>query len=158
MSENIHSELKQSHKNLVDDYIKGVNEKTQNVYMLTIARDGEQPARSILYYSNAIDAAYAYNKYTDWGFAKNFLTVTLYEPSGIVNQKILKRDQAGECTFVRKDYYDIQKILFDLKNDIDKKIYDKLCIDIMTVFAKDNWRFNPERFLKDLGIEHTLDS
>ena len=158
MSENIISELKPSHKNLVDDYIKGVNEKTQNVYMLTIARDGEQPARSILYYSNAVDAAYAYNKYTDWGFAKNFLTVTLYEPSGTINQKILKRDQAGECTFIRKDYYDIQKILFEIKSHIDKQVYDKLCIDIMTVFAKDNWRFNPERFLKDLGVEYKLDS
>ena len=78
MSENNNSELKPSHKILVDEYIQSVNEKTQNSYMLTIARDGEQPARSILYYNNAIDAAYAYNKYTDWGFAKNFLTVTLY--------------------------------------------------------------------------------
>ena len=158
MSININSELNPNHKTLVDEYINSVNEKTQNVYMLTVARDGEQPARSILYYSNAIDASYAYNKYTDWGFAKNFLTVTLYEPSGVINQKILKRDHAGECTFVRKDYYDIQKILFELKNDIDKKIYDKLCIDIMTVFAKDNWRFNPERFLNDLGVDHILDS
>jgi len=158
MLTNIKSELKPDHKILVDDYVKRVNEKTQNVYMLTIARDGEEPARSILYYSNAIDASSAYNKYTDWGFAKNFLTVTLYEPSGIVNQKILKRDQAGECTFVRKDYYDIQKILFGVKDSIDKKVYNKLCIDIMTVFAKDNWRFNPERFLNDLGIEYNLNS
>lgn len=158
MSINISSELKPSHKVLVDEYINSVNKKTQNMYMLTIARDGEEPARSILYYNNAVDAANAYNKYTDWGFAKNFLTVTLYEPSGNINQKILKRDQSGECTFVRQDYYDIQKVLFNIKNNIDKQIYDKLCIDIMTVFAKDNWRFNPERFLKDLDVEHVLES
>ena len=152
------SSLKPEHDYMVSKYLQQVNEKTSNSYMLTISRDGESPVRTIIFYQNAIDAAFAYNKYTDWGFAKNFLTVTLYEPSGVVNQKILRRDQAGECTFVRKDYYDIQKILFEVKPHISKQIYDNLCINIMTVFAKDNWRFNPERFLNDLGVEYILES
>lgn len=154
----VNSELKPSHKLMVDQYIEDVKNNNASAYMLTIARDGEQPVRTIIFYTNAIEAAEAYNKYTDWGFAKNFLTVRLYEPNGVVNEKVLKRNQAGECTFIRKDYYDIQKILFETKNYIDKNIYDKLCISIMAVFAKDNWRFNPERFLKDLDVDHTLNS
>ena len=126
--------------------------------MLTIARDGEDPVRTIIFYTNAIDAAEAYNKYTDWGFARNFLTVRLYEPNGVVNEKILKRNQAGECTFIRQDYISMQSILLKIKNNIDKNIYDSLCLDIMQIFAKDSWRFDPERFLKDLGIEYKLQS
>ena len=114
--------------------------------------------RSIIFYENAIDAAEAYNKYTDWGFARNFLTVHLYEPSGKINKKVLMRNQAGDCTFIRQDYIDIKDILLSYKDKIDKKVYNELCIKIMTVFAKDNWRFSPERFLQDLGLDYKLQS
>lgn len=146
-------QLKSNHKILVDDYIDSVNNKKQTSYMLTIARDGEEPVRTIIYYSNAIEAAEAYNKYTDWGFAKNYLTVKLYEPNGIINEKILKRNQAGECTFIKQDYIDAQKILYKVKAEIPQHIYYQLVKDFMTLFAKDNWRFDPDRFLKDAGID-----
>ena len=143
---------------MVDQYIEDIKNNKNSSYMLTIARDGEDPVRTIIFYTNAIDAAEAYNKYTDWGFARNFLTVRLYEPNGVVNEKILKRNQAGECTFIRQDYISMQSILLKIKNNIDKNIYDSLCLDIMQIFAKDSWRFDPERFLKDLGIEYKLQS
>lgn len=138
---------------MVLSYINEVANKKSTLYMLTISRDGESPARSIIYYSNAIEAAEAYNKYTDWGFAKNYLTVRLYEPNGIINEKILKRNQAGECTFVRQDYIEAEKILFKYRNYIEKEKYEELVKDFMILFSKDNWRFDPNRFLKECGIE-----
>jgi len=144
------SDLKQSHKDMVESYLSN---KDNKIYMLTIARDGEDPVRSILFYQNSIEAAAAYNKYTDWGFAKNYLTVCLYEPSGVVNKKILKRDQSGECTFVKEDYVKATEIIKSIKSKIDKEVYEELGIKFMRLFAKDNWRFNPDRFLKNLEIE-----
>lgn len=154
----VNSELKISHRVMVDQYIEDIKNNKNSSYMLTIARDGEDPVRTIIFYTNAIDAAEAYNKYTDWGFARNFLTVRLYEPNGVVNEKILKRNQAGECTFIRQDYISMQNVLLKIKNTIDKNIYDSLCLDIMQIFAKDSWRFDPERFLKNLDIEYKLQS
>lgn len=145
-------DLKPEHNDFVNEYISSVKNKTQTAYMLTIARDGETPVRTIIYYSNAIDAAEAYNKYTDWGFARNYLTVKLYEPNGIINEKVLKRNQAGECTFVRQDYIEAQKIISKLKNFLDKEKYETLVKDFMVLFAKDNWRFDPDRFLHDAGV------
>lgn len=152
------SDLKPEHYIMVQEYMSQVKSKNATSYMLTIARDGENPERTIIFYDNAIDAAFAYNKYTDWGFAKKFLTVRLYEPSGKINEKILKRDQAGECTFVRKDYIDFENILFSYRDKIEKCTYDNLVCDIMTIFAKDNWRFDPERFLKALGVNRKIES
>jgi hypothetical protein len=145
-------QLKPSHYDLVNSYKLDVANKTQTSYMLTVARDGEDPVRTIIYYSNAIEAAEAYKKYTDWGFAKNYLTVKLYEPNGIVNEKILKRDPAGECVFVRQDYIEAQKILQEVKANLPLENYIKLVKDFMTLFAKDSWRFDPDRFLKNCGI------
>jgi hypothetical protein len=146
-------QLKPSHKTLIDEYVMSVVNKTQTSYMLTIARDGEDPVRTIIYYSNSIEAAEAYNKYTDWGFAKNYLTVRLYEPNGIVNEKVLKRNQAGECTFVRQDYIEAQKILLKVKEHLSLDTYTQLIKDFTTLFAKDNWRFDPDRFLQNAGLE-----
>lgn len=154
----VNSELKPSHKIMVDEYIEDVKNNKNSSYMLTIARDGEEPVRTIIFYTNAIEAAEAYNKYTDWGFARNFLTVRLYEPNGVVNEKILKRNQAGECTFIRQDYIDMQNSLLKVKDSINKDVYDSLCIEIMTIFAKDSWRFDPERFLKNLDVEYKIQS
>jgi hypothetical protein len=154
----VQDQLKESHVDMVSEYLDGVNKKTQTAYMLTIARDGEDPVRTIIFYDNVLDAAEAYNKYVDWGFARNYLTVHLYEPSGKINKKILKRNQAGECTFIRQDYLDVEDILLSFKNNIDKTIYDDLVFKIMVVFAKDSWRFNPERFLSVLGVEKRIES
>lgn len=145
-------QLKPQHQDMVDAYLNNVKNKTESSYMLTIARDGEEPVRTIIYYTNAIDAAEAYNRYQDWGFARQYLTVKLYEPSGVVNEKILKRNQAGECTFVRQDYIEAQKILYKFKDYMEKDQYVSLVKDFMTLFAKDSWRFDPDRFLKDAGI------
>lgn len=145
-------ELKPSHADMVQQYIKDVSNRSATSYMLTISRDGEDPVRTIIYYSNSIDAAEAYNKYKDWGFAKQYLTVKLYEPNGIINEKVLKRNQAGECTFVRQDYVDAQKILTKVKDHLDPEKYYELVKDFMILFAKDNWRFDPDRFLKDSGV------
>jgi hypothetical protein len=146
-------QLKPSHKTLIDEYVMSVVNKTQTSYMLTIARDGEDPVRTIIYYSNSIEAAEAYNKYVDWGFARNYLTVRLYEPNGIVNEKVLKRNQAGECTFVRQDYIEAQKILLKVKDHLSVEVYTQLIKDFAVLFAKDNWRFDPDRFLQNAGLD-----
>ena len=140
-------QLKQEHHDVVKDYLDAVESKKGNSYMLTIARDGEEPARSIIFFPNAIEAAEAYNMYNDWGFAKQYLTVTLYEPNGIVNKKVFKRNQAGDPTFLRQNYYDVSAALKAIRSSLDKELYEQTCLKIATSFAKDNWRFNPERFL-----------
>lgn len=150
-------DLNPKHIDMINEYILNVNNKNENRYMITVARDGESPARSIFFYINALDASEAYNKYTDWGFAKNYLTITMYEPSGNIVQKILKRIQAGECTFIKQDYIELENILLKVKDSIGKDTYEFLCTEIMRVFAKDSWRFSPERFLDILGINKKLD-
>jgi hypothetical protein len=146
-------ELNKSHNEMIQEYLFNINNNKSNLYMLTIARDGEDPVRSILFYDNAIDASFAYNKYTDWGFAKKFLTVCLYEPSGKINTKILKRDQAGECTFIKQDYLEAQNIIESIKTKVDYEVYKEISLKFMRLFAKDNWRFDGDRFLKKLGIQ-----
>ena len=150
------SELKLEHVDMVNEYLQKTKNNSQDVYMLTIARDGEYPVRSILFFGNVVDAVEGFNKYKDWGFAKNYLTVSLYEPNGKINTKVLKRNQAGESTFIKNDYIEISNILKSFKDKINYVFYKDLCIRIMTVFSKDNWRFDPERFLKDLGIEEKM--
>ena len=142
---------------MVEEYCESVKNKTADSYMLTIARDGESPVRTIIFFQNSIEAAEAYNKYFDWGFARNYLTVTLYEPSGKINEKILKRNQAGESTFIRQDYIDVENILLNFKDKIETNVYDDLGFKIMKVFAKDSWRFDPERFLEILGINKNIE-
>ena len=151
-------ELNQSHTDLVSAYLQGVALKNQTAYMLTISRDGEEPVRTIIFYNNAIEAAEAYNMYSDWGFAKQYLTVKLYEPSGKVNEKIFKRNQAGDPTFLRNNYYDIAEVLLRLKPVLERDIYEKACIDIAKSFAKDNWRFDPERFLENLSVFYKINN
>lgn len=150
-------QLKPQHSDIVNEYLENVKSKKANAYMLTISRDGEDPVRTIIFYNNSIEAAEAYNMYNDWGFAKQYLTVTLYEPNGVVNQKVFKRNQAGDPTFLRQNYYDFSSILKELKPYLEKEIYEKAAIKAATSFAKDNWRFNPERFLNDLEIDKKIE-
>ena len=152
----MNSELRPSHKDMVDKYLEGCKNKSVTHYMLTISRDGEDPVRSILFYNNVLEAVQGYDMYQDAGFAQKYLTVTLYEPTGRVNTKTLQRNQAGDPSFVRQNYIDVTNTLLELRDKLDKKDYENLCIKICTSFGKDNWRFNTERFLDNLKIEKVL--
>ena len=147
------NELKPSHQDMVDEYLQ--NEKLGKVfhYIITVSRDGESPVRSIISFDNDIDAVAGYEMYKDAGFAKNYLTVSLYEPSGKINTKVLKRNQAGDPSFVRQNYIDVTNALLQIKNKLTEEDFEILCIRIGTSFGKDNWRFNIERFFDNLGIK-----
>jgi hypothetical protein len=124
----------------------------QNKYefMLTIARDGEQPVRSIYHFGNALSAAEAYERYKDFGFAKEFLDVKLYEPNGVVNSKTLRRPPAGECSYVKENYISAVNLIKSFYNMIDMAEYNRLVEGFALIFSQDNIRFNSERFFEDL--------
>ena len=48
------------------------------------------------------------------------------------------------------------EVLHSLKDKLKKEDYEEACIKIVKSFAKDNWRFDVERFLKQLEIEREL--
>jgi hypothetical protein len=150
------NELNHIHFDIVDEYIKNSKEGKIGHYMITVSRDGESPVRSIISFDNLTQALEGYEMYQDAGFAKDYLTVSMYEPSGKINTKVLKRNHAGDPSFVRQNYIDTVDALHKVKDKLDKEDYEDLCIKIVTSFAKDNWRFNAERFLKQLEIERTL--
>jgi len=149
-------ELNNIHFDIVNDYIKNSKESKIGHYMITVSRDGESPVRSIISFDNLKQALEGYEMYQDAGFAKDYLTVSMYEPSGKINTKVLKRNHAGDPSFVRQNYIDTVDALHKVKDKLNKEDYEDLCIKIVTSFAKDNWRFNIERFLKQLEIERTL--
>ena len=82
-------ELKNIHFDMVNDYIKNSKEGKTSHYMLTVSRDGESPVRSIVSFDNLEQALEGYEMYQDAGFAKDYLTVSMYEPSGKINTKVL---------------------------------------------------------------------
>lgn len=143
--------LNNAHVDMVAEFKQQVQSKTADAYMLTIARDGEHPVRSIYFYDNAIDAATGYEAYTDWGFAKDFLTVALYEPNGRVHEKVLRRPRGGECTFVRDDYIEATMIFNQAKETMPVTAYNNLVFEFAKLFSKDNQRFDHERFLAHTG-------
>jgi hypothetical protein len=144
-------QLNLKHFEVVSEYIEQAKVGIAKHYMMTIARDGESPARSIYFYDNAVEAANGFAAYTDWGFAKDYLTVVLYEPTGKKNEKVLKRPRGGECTFVKNDYLAITDALSTAKPDISEEVFDKLILEVAKIFSRDNQRFNHERFLHNLG-------
>jgi hypothetical protein len=144
-------ELNNLHIDMVEKFKEQVQQKTTSTYMLTVARDGESPVRSIYFYDNAIDASSGYEAYLDWGFSKNFLTVTLYEPTGRVHEKTLRRPIGGECVFVREDYVKLSKIYTDIKDSISQDGYNHLVLESAKLLSKDNQRFDPKRFFVDTG-------
>jgi|TARA_B110000977_G_scaffold199703_1_gene287894 hypothetical protein len=144
-------ELNGHHVDMVQEFRDKAAAGKGDSYMLTIARDGESPARSIYFYGDAIDAVNGYAAYTDWGFAKEFLTVELYEPTGRVHNKVLRRPRGGECVFHREQYYKISEILLKCSGSMDTSDYNRMVYDFAVVFSKDNQRFDVERFLADLG-------
>ena len=132
-------------------------EGKNQAYMVTVARDGESPVRSIYRYDNAVDAAAGYAAYTDWGFAKDYLTVELYEPTGRVHTKVLRRPRGGECVFVKQNYYDAADIIKKLKGQVSDESYDYLVHEFGKLFSKDNQRFDYERFVEDLDSKASLE-
>jgi len=149
-------QLKPNHDDIVNDYIKNSSSGSIGHYMITVSRDGESPVRSIISFDNQKQALEGYEMYQDAGFAKEYLTVSLYEPSGKINTKVLRRNHAGDPSFVRQNYIDTVEALHSVKDKLNKEDYETLCIKIVTSFAKDNWRFSAERFLKQLEIDKEL--
>lgn len=149
-------QLKPNHDDIVNTYIKNLAISSVGHYMITVSRDGESPVRSIISFDNEKEAVEGYKMYQDAGFAKEYLTVSLYEPSGKINTKVLKRNHAGDPSFVRQNYLDTVDALYKVKSKLNKEDYEDLCIKIVTSFAKDNWRFSSDRFLKQLEIEREL--
>ena len=149
-------QLNPNHDDIVNDYIKNSAIGSIGHYMITVSRDGESPVRSIISFDNQKQALEGYEMYQDAGFAKDYLTVSLYEPSGKINTKVLKRNHAGDPSFVRQNYIDTVEALHQVKDKLNKEDYENLCIKIVTSFAKDNWRFSADRFLKQLEIEEKL--
>lgn len=149
-------ELRPNHDDIVNDYVSNSKQGKIGHYMITVSRDGESPVRSIISFDNANQALEGYEMYQDAGFAKDYLTVSLYEPSGKISTKVLKRNHAGDPSFVRQNYIDTVEALHSVKDKLDKKDYEEMCIKIVTSFAKDNWRFSADRFLKQLEIEREL--
>ena len=150
------NELNTTHTDMVNDYLDNAKLGKVSHYIITVSRDGEVPVRSIISFDTIDQALEGYNMYQDAGFAKEYLTVSLYEPSGKITKKVLKRNHAGDASFVRQNYIDTVDALYSLKNKLDKKDYEDVCLKIVTSFAKDNWRFNAERFLKQLEIEREI--
>jgi len=150
------NELEITHDDIVNDYIKNAKEGKVSHYIITVSRDGESPVRSIISFDNKKQALEGYDMYQDAGFAKNYLTVSLYNPSGNKVEKVLKRNHAGDPSFVRQNYIDTVEVLHSLKNKLNKEDYEEACIKIVTSFAKDNWRFSSDRFLKQLEINRIL--
>lgn len=144
-------ELNQHHVDMVQEYKNKVAAGQGDSYMLTIARDGESPARSIYFYGDALEAAQGYGAYNDWGFAKDFLTVELHEPTGRVHSKVLRRPRGGECVFHREQYHQITDILLEVEEDVDENAWNYMTHEFARLFSKDNQRFDQERFLKALG-------
>lgn len=136
---------------MVEEFKQKVSSGLGDSYMLTIARDGESPVRSIYFYDNAIDATTGYEAYRDWGFAKDFLTVELYEPTGRVHSKVLRRPRGGECVFHREQYHQITEILGNIADKMQQEDYNYLVLELAKLFSRDNQRFNEERFLGNLG-------
>lgn len=126
--------------------ISAYKQNPNGQYMLTTSRDGEYPERAVYLWANALDAVNGYNEYQDWGFAKHFLTVTLYEPSGKVHTKVLKRPPAGECVFFREQYSLAAESILKIKGKLDEDSYSELVKDFAKIFSLDSWRFDSERF------------
>ena len=141
---------------MVDEYTLNAKAGKVGHYMITVSRDGEVPVRSIISFDNLAQATEGYEMYQDAGFAKEYLTVSLYCPDGSITTKVLKRNHAGDPSFVRQNYIDTVEALHQIKDKLEKKDYEELCLKIVTSFARDNWRFNADRFLKQLEIERTL--
>ena len=78
--------------NTLNEYIKNAKEGKIIHYIITVSRDGEDIPRSLISFDTRKEALEGYDKYEDAGFAKEYTTVSLYEPDGKINTKTLKND------------------------------------------------------------------
>jgi hypothetical protein len=141
------SPVNQNIVNALDEWHANRYDKTKNnTFMVGISRDGETPHRSLYRFSSALDAVNAYNEYQDWGFAKKFLTVTLYMTNGTIEEKVLHAPKAGECVFERHQYYIAARILSEAKDSMPEADYNDLVRKFALLFSHDSYRFDPERF------------
>jgi hypothetical protein len=62
------------------------------LYSVTSTNDSEAQPKWVGRYSNALDAVNVYNSFIDHGFANEYRTVNLAEPSGKLHTKILYRN------------------------------------------------------------------
>ena len=60
-------------------------------YAITVAYDGKAPHWTGRY-SDALTAVNEFNKHIDWGFADEYSTVNLSEPSGKMHTKLFYRE------------------------------------------------------------------
>ena len=58
------------------------------LYSVTCTYDGDRSPHWTGRYDNALDAVNTYNKFVDYGFANEYSTVNLSEPSGKMHTKI----------------------------------------------------------------------
>lgn len=135
---------------IVQGYLDSICDNQCKTYMITITRDGESPERSVIFYDSAIEAVSVYESYQDWGFAKHYLTVRLYEPNGKINEKILKRPPGIDPRFMRKEYIQVSEIIKQLKDKTENEAYEKFVIGIARIFSKDNPRFDENRFFNNV--------
>jgi hypothetical protein len=61
------------------------------LYSVTTTNDGEAKPSWVGRYSDALSAVQVFERFTDHGFANEFRTVNLSEPSGKMHTKILYR-------------------------------------------------------------------
>ena len=61
------------------------------LYSVTMTNDGHAKADWISRHDNALDAVEVYQRFVDHGFANEYSTVNLSEPSGKMHTKILYR-------------------------------------------------------------------
>lgn len=60
------------------------------MYKITCSYDGK-PTHWSMTLNNALDAVNSYRSFSDWGFANEYATVNLLEPSGKMHTKIFYR-------------------------------------------------------------------
>jgi hypothetical protein len=149
-------ELNMSNQNILNDYLNKIKKEKVYHYLLTVCRDEKDKIQSIISFYSLKEAIEGYEMYQDAGFAKQYLIVSLYYPDGKVDTKTLRRNHAGDPSFVRQNYIDTVEALHTVKNKLNKEDYEELCMKIVTSFAKDNWRFDANRFLKQLEIDKEL--
>ena len=154
--ENTLKQLKPEHQIILDRFIQE-NGKINANWMLTTQRDGEPIPRSIYNYKNVFDAIAGYDQYQDWGFAKDHLTIKLWGPGGLIAEKTLSRPQGGDCTFVRSDYIEAEKILLKVKQNLSTDQYTSLVKDFAGLFSRDNIRFDVSRFFKQTECEEVFE-
>ncbi|MEY3364651.1 MAG: hypothetical protein RL332_451 [Actinomycetota bacterium] len=66
------NELNPSHSDIINKYLQDAKDRKIGHYMITVARDGEDPVRSIISFQNIEDAVDGYRMYQDAGFAKDY--------------------------------------------------------------------------------------